>query len=96
MSKKHKTLSDIQAALRSNTQFLGEEQNKVDTTQNTNEENGECSITVAEDLWQDLQLLAKYQQTTVEKLVHLAIEDLLSLRARILKAAKESQTGDEK
>ena len=96
MSKKHKTLSDIQAALRSNTQFLGEEQNKVDSTQNTNEENGECSITVAEDLWQDLQLLAKYQQTTVEKLVHLAIEDLLSLRARILKAAKELQTGDEK
>ena len=96
MSKKHKTLSDIQAALRSNTQFLGEEQNKVDTTQNANEENGECSITVAEDLWQDLQLLAKYQQTTVEKLVHLAIEDLLSLRARILTAAKESQTGDEK
>ena len=96
MSKKHKTLSDIQAALRSNTQFLGEEQNKVDSTQNTNEENGECSITVAEDLWQDLQLLAKYQQTTVEKLVHLAIEDLLSLRARILKAAKELQMGDEK
>ena len=89
MSKKNKTLSDIQAALRSNTKFLGEETNSEDKQHEANEQNGEFCVRIEESLMEDLILLAQVQNTAVEKLVHLAIEDLLSLRERQLRVAKE-------
>ena len=85
MSKKRKTLSEIQAALRSNTQ-LGSEDG---TTEVQTEQNTAPCVPIRSEQWNDLTLLAELQHTTVEALVQLAVDDLLSLRERILKLAKE-------
>ena len=88
MSKKRKTLSEIQDALRSNTQYLGSEDGlkEVQTEQNTTP----C-VQMKPEQWEDLTLLAEFQNTTVEALVELAVGDLLSLRSRVLKAVKEQK-----
>ena len=86
MSKKRKTLSEIQAALRSNTQYLGSEDG---TTEVQTEQNTAPCVPIRSEQWNDLTLLAELQHTTVEALVQLAVDELLSLRERILKLAKE-------
>lgn len=88
MSKKRKTLSEIQAALRSNTQYLGGEEGVSETT---TEQNSTPCVPIRLEQWEDLILLAEFQHTTVEALVELALDDLLSLRSRILKVAKEQK-----
>jgi len=88
MSKKRKTLSEIQAALRSNTQYLGSEDS---TTEVQTEQNTAPCVPIKLEQWEDLTLLAEFQNTTVEALVELAVGDLLSLRSRVLKAVKEQK-----
>lgn len=88
MSKKRKTLSEIQAALRSNTQYLGSEDG---TTEVQTEQNTVPCVPIKLEQWEDLTLLAEFQNTTVEALVELAVGDLLSLRSRVLKAVKEQK-----
>ena len=86
MGKKRKTLSEIQEALRSNTQYLGGEES---ATNGQTEQNTTPCVPIRSEQWNDLTLLAELQHTTVEALVQLAVDDLLSLRERILKLAKE-------
>ena len=43
------------------------------------------------DTLHKLQVLAEYQGTTVEALLQLAVDDLLSLRARQLKTAMDER-----
>ena len=87
MTKKRKTLSDIQAALHSNTQFLGGD--TVESEQPVNDSAETLGrITISDQQLADLRLLAEFQNTTIEELVTLALDDLLALRSRYLKLAK--------
>jgi hypothetical protein len=92
MSKKRKTLSEIQAALRSNTQYLnGEEAGEANAT----EQNNSPCVPIRSEQWEDLTLLAEYLHTTPEALLALAVDDLLALRSRMLKEAKEQKDRSE-
>jgi hypothetical protein len=77
MAKKRRpALSDIQDALHAQTRYLT---------------GGEAPLPLSTDTLHKLQVLAEYQGTTVEALLQLAVDDLLSLRARQLKTAMDER-----
>lgn len=96
MAKKRQGIHAIQAALLSHTQHIGSQDEPQEAAIAPAEEAGAvpeappaCAVVLDPDLHRTLVALARYQQTTVEALVALAVEDLLALRHRQVKAALE-------
>lgn len=85
MAKKRQTIRDIQAALQAQTVHFNEEQ-AAEPQQTLG---GASGINITEESARKLRLLARYQQSTPEELLQMALDDFFALRRRQLEAAEQ-------